>query len=178
MNVRLAKCARCNKLYNRILSEVCNACQPAEDADYARIRDALLRAPDMTAEQVALEADVSFDCVLRMLREGRIENIAHDSDAKCGRCGAPAISETKRLCRKCLMALDRECATAMHEMRARIMARDSTEMNDVIDAVEERRKSAKQRRKVIVPELPAPPQGGRLGNRMVIPDQLRKKREK
>lgn len=175
MDYKLSKCARCAKLFNKIMTDVCLQCQPEEDADFTRIRDVLVQTKGLNATQVADQAGVTIDCVVRMLREGRIENVSHDSDVTCGRCGAPAISETKRLCQRCLVDLDRECAHAMHEMRARLMAKQATDMNDVADAVANKRTSRREKRREDQPTAPqSNPQSVRLGQRMVIPDHLRK----
>ena len=72
MDFRLAKCARCDKLFNKIVSEVCNNCQPDEDSDFSRIQDVLSRESTLNAEEVAESAGVKLECVLRMMREGRI----------------------------------------------------------------------------------------------------------
>lgn len=169
MDFNLAKCARCKKLFNRILSEVCTACQPEEDADYRRIRDVLTTGRDLNAQEVAEEAGVGVECVIRMLREGRIDNVEHDSDATCGRCGAPAISETKRLCQRCLVNLDRECAQAMHEMRARLLSKQGTDMNKVQEAVELRKAPRHDKRRESTPAAAKV-----HGQRMVVPQHLRR----
>jgi len=173
MDYKLAKCARCERLFTKVVSDVCTFCQPAEDADYNRIHEVISRTHGLNAIQVAEEAEVSVECVYRMLREGRIDNVESEEKSKCGRCGAPAISVTKRLCQKCLMNLDRECAQAMMEMRQRIRAKNESDMNDVMAAVAEKRASHKERRLNVPPPVTAPrPQPGR---RMVVQERLDKK---
>lgn len=175
MDFRLAKCARCDKLFNRVVSEVCTHCQPAEDLDFSRIQDVLSRESQLNAEEVAHEAGVGLDCVLRMLREGRIDNIAQENNATCGRCGAPAISSSKRLCQRCLVNLDRECAQAIYDLRQRLVSKEEgSDMNDVMAAVENRRATRRTQRhnndRTVVPApTPAP------GRRMFTPEHLRKK---
>ena len=173
MDYKLSKCARCGKLFNKIISDVCIVCQPAEEEDFRLIRDVLAGNDGLNVQQVADEANVPVECVIRLLREGRIDNVTHDEDATCGRCGAPAISETKRLCQRCLVNLDRECAHAMHEMRARLAAKNSSDMNDVTEAVAKRQASRREKRRegaggVLPAPTPLP------GQRMVIPDHLRR----
>lgn len=180
MDFRLAKCARCDKLFNKVVSEVCNNCQPEEDRDFNRIQDVLCREAHLNAEEVATEAGVGLDCVLRMLREGRIDNVSHESNANCGRCGAPAISTAKRLCQRCLVNLDRECAQAIFDLRQRLAAKETSEMNDVMAAVENRRVSRRAQRweneRPATPSSsPAAPTPSPTGHRMVMPDHLRRK---
>lgn len=176
LNIKLAKCARCSKLFNKILSEVCNNCQPEEDTDFSRIQDILSRENHLKAEEVAEAAGVGLDCVLRMLREGRIDNVAHESSAACGRCGAPAISMSKRLCQRCLVNLDKECAQAIHDLRERmVVSKDGSDMNAVMAAVESRRASRKREgRETERPKSLT--QVKSTGHGMVVvPEQLRRK---
>ena len=106
----LSKCVRCAKLFNKIKTPVCMRCIPDEDRDFQTVRDTLADHPDLNAEAVAELSGVSLDCVLRMLDSGLIANVALGGSAKCGRCGAPAISATKKLCQPCVEKLNQEVA--------------------------------------------------------------------
>ncbi len=170
MDFRLAKCARCDKLFNKIVSEVCNNCQPDEDSDFSRIQDVLSRESTLNAEEVAESAGVKLECVLRMMREGRIDNVTQEINVTCGRCGARAISVSKRLCQRCLVNLDRECAQAIYDLRQRLASKNATDMNDVMAAVENRRASRREQRRGADRPAVANP-----GHRMVMPEHLRKK---
>jgi hypothetical protein len=174
VDFNLAKCARCDSLFNKIVSEVCEHCQPDEDADYNRIHDVISRTPGLTAQQLADETTLGIDCVLRMMREGRIDNVESADSAKCGRCGAAAISATKRLCERCLVDLDRECAQAMLEMRQRIRSREESDMNDIQTAVSEKRASKREQRREPAPATPAAK--ATTGRGMVVQERLRRKR--
>lgn len=172
MDYKLAKCARCNKLFTKIVSEVCNACQPEEDADFNRIHDIISRNHGLSAHEVAEEAGVPVECVFRMLREGRIENVESNEDIKCGRCGAPAISASKRLCERCLVTLDREWAQAILEMRQRMLAKGQSDMNDIQEAVREKR--ADRRKRIAAALTPQSPRRPGAGRGMVIQERLKK----
>lgn len=113
----LSKCARCGKIYGKIMSPVCPKCQPEEDADYAKIHQVIGKHAGLKAEEIAEKAEVDLQCVMRMLMEGRLRYTETSEKATCGRCGAPAISMAKRLCESCLVELDRECATAMRDLQ-------------------------------------------------------------
>lgn len=112
----LAKCARCEKMFDKQASVVCPRCQSAEDADYDKIRRVLDDSPNMNAEQVAQTANVELSVVLRMLDEGFLAN-ATIGQIKCGRCGAPAISASKKLCQACLEKLNAQVATAQAKIK-------------------------------------------------------------
>ena len=117
MAVSLAKCPRCDQLFQKIRSLVCPRCQDDEDADHERIRDVLCYEPSLTAEEVAEVAGVERACVLRMLDEGLITSAALADPPACGRCGAPAISPSKRVCQSCLLKLNFEFADAVRRIR-------------------------------------------------------------
>lgn len=103
----LAKCVRCDNLFDKSKNPVCAACASDEDADYERIREVVDDQPDMAAEAVAELAEVPVQVVMRMLDQGMITNTSLlAGTAKCGRCGAEAISVTKKLCHSCLEKLN------------------------------------------------------------------------
>lgn len=114
----LDKCARCAKLFDRVDSPVCTACAPEEEADRSRVRDVLDGSQDLDAEQVAEAAKVDVTVVLRMINNGLISSLATEARPPCGRCGAPAISLAKKLCRACLEELDIAVARAASRIKA------------------------------------------------------------
>jgi len=113
----LVSCPRCKKLFDKGVALVCPKCQPAEEADYQKIREVLDRLPQLNAKTAAAEAGVTVACVMRMLDEGLIANVNLTENVKCGRCGAPAISLSKRLCQACLDKLNVEVASAQSQIK-------------------------------------------------------------
>ena len=113
----LSKCARCGKIFSKIVTPVCPKCEPEEDADYAKIHNVISKHAGLKAEDIAEKAGVAVECVMRMLMEGRLRFAETNEKPTCGRCGAPAISMAKRLCEACLVELDRECASAMRDLQ-------------------------------------------------------------
>ena len=113
----LASCQRCKKLFEKIRNPICPACDQAEEDDYEKIRQALVEHPNQTAEQLAEGTGITIDCVLRLLAQGRIETTAANKGVKCGRCGAPAISVSKKLCEACLQKLNAELAQQQGKLR-------------------------------------------------------------
>ncbi len=125
----LAKCVRCQKMFNKKSSPVCTQCQGQEDSDREKVRNAVENDPSMNAEQVAAEVDVDISVVRRMLDEGLIESVGllETKEIKCGKCGAPAISLSKKLCESCLQKLNAEVAQAQRSVK--ISARKKVEIN-------------------------------------------------
>ncbi len=113
----LATCPRCKKIFEKTRVLVCGKCQDDENADYDKIRSILERNPNLNAEQAAEEAEVPVQCVTRMMQEGLISNVVLSGSVKCGRCGAPAISLSKKLCQGCLEKLNAEVASAQSKIK-------------------------------------------------------------
>ena len=113
----LAKCPRCDELFDKITTQVCLQCVEDEDRDIDTVREAVQNNPDLNAEGVAKLTGVAVDCVLRMMDTGTITSVTFGEAIECGRCGAPAISATKRLCQKCLEALNSEMTSAKKKIK-------------------------------------------------------------
>ena len=115
---KLAKCGRCKTLFVRAHSHVCERCVGAEDSDFIRIRDVVAERPYLGPEELAEKASVPVACVLRMMDQDLLA--AQGDEALCGRCGAPAINVTQRLCTGCLYDLDRELSVELNAIRMKL----------------------------------------------------------
>ena len=104
----LSACPRCEKVFNKRDSVVCPECLTGENEDYEKVREFLQGNPTISAEDLAEEVGVELTCILRFLEDGRIETTAANKSVVCGRCGAAAISLSKRLCESCLQRLNSE----------------------------------------------------------------------
>lgn len=96
---------------------MCAKCVDDEEADYEAVRAYLEEHPSRSAAAVARATDVAESCVLRFVAEGRIKNVTTREAIKCGRCGAPAISTSKRLCEGCLNKLNQQLAAEQASVR-------------------------------------------------------------
>jgi hypothetical protein len=137
----LSKCARCDKLFDKQGGIVCPTCQPDEDADYDKIRRILDDSPSLNAEQVAETSGVALAVVMRMLDEGFLAS-STSGRVRCGRCGAPAISASKKLCQACLEKLNAQVAAA--QSRIKLPEKKAAEINEyaaVRKLLQEKRKS-------------------------------------
>ncbi len=121
----LATCARCKKMFNKVRSPVCPKCVPAEDEDMEKVRKVLNEEEGLGAEAVAEKAEVDIRVVLRMVEQGLVQDVSLSGSFSCGRCGAPAISPTKRLCQACLSKLEQEVA----QMKASIKLQQKPNAN-------------------------------------------------
>ena len=115
---KLAKCGRCKTLFVRAHSHVCERCVDAEDSDFIRIRDVVVEQPHLGLEELAEEANVQVTTVLRMMHQDLLA--AGADKALCGRCGAPALNLTQRLCTGCMFDLDRELSVELNAIRMKL----------------------------------------------------------
>ncbi len=114
----LSACKRCGKLFMKSSElSICSTCIPEEEADFEKVRNLLDTTPDLTSEEVSQATAVSLDCVLRLIEAGRIRLVTPDTQVRCGRCGAPAISMSKKLCEACLNKLNQELAEQQSKIR-------------------------------------------------------------
>jgi ribosomal protein L37E len=158
-------CPRCEQPFFKIGVQVCPKCQGEEEADYARINEVLAASPGLDADAVAEEAGVKLSCVLRMLKSGRLQAVS-DDPAVCGRCGAPAISHSKKLCLACLGELDQQCADAMREMRESLRGKRSNALGSKPHQVHE---TLELKREGIAARA-TPDSAGKAGGGMVAPE--------
>lgn len=113
----ISKCDRCGKIFDKVRAPICPACEPLEEEDYETVRKALVEKPGQSAEDLAEATGVTLECVLRLLSSGRIETTSANLGVKCGRCGAPAISISKKLCESCLQKLNADLALQQSKIK-------------------------------------------------------------
>jgi transposase len=120
MDLNLARCPRCSRLFQTLKYPVCDRCETDEEQDYEQVRAVLAKHQEMDAREVSERAGVTLECVLRMLSQGMLSGEDLHASAECGRCGKPAISLAKRLCHQCLATLDVELTQTMSELTIRL----------------------------------------------------------
>lgn len=140
----LASCRRCKKLYQKVRADFCPACETAEENDFETVRQYLTENPDRNASEVSDNTGVPVETVLRFIAAGRLEAQGITSKARCGRCGAPAISLTKRLCERCLDQLNKEIAQQqsrikLPEKKEAKVGNSLSTYNAVVDRATEKR---------------------------------------
>ncbi len=106
----LAKCERCEKLFAKTDNPICPHCVPDEERDHEAVRSCLSEHPNLSAEAISELTGVAVKCVMRMIDQGLVTNSIFTGAVKCGKCGAPAISSSKKLCNACLEEMNRRVA--------------------------------------------------------------------
>jgi hypothetical protein len=112
----LAKCDRCGKLFAKTESGICPNCIPDEERDHEAVRTCLNEHPNLSAEAISELTGVAIKCVMRMIDQGLVTNSIFTGAVKCGKCGAPAISASKKLCNACLEEMNRRVAKQRSEI--------------------------------------------------------------
>ena len=121
LTMAISKCPRCKKLFekrDKCALPVCPNCEPEERADYERIRETLDNAPHLKADEIASEARVDGEVVVRMLEPESLRAGAEDERVKCRRCGAPATRITMKLCKVCLEIFKGELEAQQSQIKA------------------------------------------------------------
>lgn len=142
----LSNCPRCKALFPRGDALVCEKCLPEEEADQAKVRTVMAEQEGLSAAKLAYAAKVPVACVTRMLEGGQIEQAAGPGAVLCGRCGAPAENNRRRLCRSCLIKLDQECNQAIADVGAKVYKPvGRAKVNRVHDALGQKREARRGR---------------------------------
>lgn len=112
----LANCAGCNKLFNKMTSPLCPACVDQDENDLKIVNEALREEPNQKIAELSESTGVSKKTILRLLKEQRITSDANLVDMKCGKCGAPAISLSIKLCERCAAEMSRVAAEVCQDV--------------------------------------------------------------
>ena len=115
---KLASCPRCRAIFVLTDWSVCGKCIHAEETDFSLMRDVLSQSPNLTPERLAMAANVTLACVLRMLDEEQLSNASPEGSPECKQCGAPALNNGQGLCIGCLLDLDRRLGQELNTARA------------------------------------------------------------
>lgn len=179
----LTKCPRCGKLFNKPGNSqylVCNGCIDDEQRDYEKIREILEEYGNISAIEVSEKTEIPLDVILRMCDQGWFEAETTSESIYCGRCGAPAISATKRLCEACLIQLQRECLKSINELKQSLKEKAMRNKLDVKQAVEEKQQSVKTKRTQIQVSKTKIIKTGhsKSAGRMVYQERIKSKKQK
>jgi len=98
--MELAKCLRCEKLFNKVKLAVCQPCEIEEDKEIFLVRAYMRDHPGLTLEQVSNELNIYLEDIERWIIEKRLTvEIKQGAALKCLLCGASII--TGRVCLPC-----------------------------------------------------------------------------
>jgi transcriptional regulator with XRE-family HTH domain len=108
----LANCEGCNEIFDKVTGPLCPECIEQDEADLKTVNEALREEANLTVAQLSEKTGVSKKTILRLLKDQRIASDASLAEIKCGKCGAPAISLSIRLCKRCAAEISTTAAQA------------------------------------------------------------------
>ncbi|MFC1737363.1 hypothetical protein ACFL1X_14720, partial [Candidatus Hydrogenedentota bacterium] len=95
--------------------------------------DALRTTSGMTIDELMEETGVERKTIIRFLEEERITSDTVKSDVKCGKCGAPGISLTKKICAKCAAGLAKQARSSQNALRSRASRASRSVMSEITE---------------------------------------------
>lgn len=88
------ECARCHRFFEKVaFEEVCPACFPVEEEEFAKIKEFLTKYPGASSNEVMQRIGVSLKSIKRYLKEDRLEIVGDNKGfIRCELCGKPVNS--------------------------------------------------------------------------------------
>ncbi len=112
--MKVDQCKRCNKLYNRIKTPYCAACQDEIDRQLELIRNYMNEHPDADINTVLKNTGTEEKILLFLLREERL-TISTRPSIPCGSCGK--MIKFGRYCSECTVKLTTDFHKAGEEQK-------------------------------------------------------------
>lgn len=116
MDVPIANCKRCGRIFNKVRRDLCPACVEEEEAAFLRVRDYLRQNKNATIGDVVENTGVPSEKIVQMIQDGRLllrdnPNLVYP----CERCGE--MTQTGRLCARCTQEMAKELGESTKNMR-------------------------------------------------------------
>lgn len=104
----IRNCPRCGKIFTYIGRPICNRCIEADENEFKVVKEYIYDNPGATISEVSQETGVSYDKIIRFLREERLEIKSENSNIllECEKCGRAIRSG--RFCDKCKEQINKE----------------------------------------------------------------------
>ena len=103
--MEVVNCPRCGKVFNKIRSPLCPACEKEEERMFQTVREYIDDNQDCTLNELSEGTGVSPKKILRYIREGRLEiSKGMHGDVRCEVCNRP-ISQG-RYCDTCMIKMN------------------------------------------------------------------------
>ena len=112
----IVNCPRCGKLFTRMSSPICDACEKEEEKIFQDVKKYIEDNPNSHLEEVATATGVSVKKLLKYLREGRLETTQGiGSVLKCENCGKHI--KRGRYCDTCVIEINQQVADAFAQKK-------------------------------------------------------------
>jgi len=107
MNLNIANCPRCGKIYSRGIRDVCNSCHKEIEQEYEKCVEYLKENRGATIYEVSDATGVTVRQITKFIREGRISMVGTPNlSYPCESCGT--LIRQGNLCDECRTRLTKQ----------------------------------------------------------------------
>jgi flagellar operon protein TIGR03826 len=118
MNLNIANCPRCGKIFARGISDVCATCKREVEEEYLRCVEYLRDNRGASIHELSEATGVSIRQITKFIREGRFALInAPNLGYPCESCGNPI--QSGNLCEECRKKFAREARKIQQQLESR-----------------------------------------------------------
>ncbi|MDR1540045.1 MAG: MerR family transcriptional regulator [Clostridiales bacterium] len=104
--MEIVNCPRCGKVFAKIKSPYCPACQAEEEKTFQRLKEYVFEHPNCNISELSEGTQVNAKKILGYLREGRLETSnGMNGDIRCLSCNKPILSG--RYCSSCKLDISK-----------------------------------------------------------------------
>lgn len=114
MELRIANCPKCGKVFTKTFGDVCPECQKEVERQYELCAKYLRENRKATIHELSEDTGVSIPQITKFIREGRIS--LHDNPNlgyPCSTCGT--IIRQGTVCKSCQESITREIAAVQED---------------------------------------------------------------
>jgi flagellar operon protein (TIGR03826 family) len=123
----LRNCKRCNKVFSYIAGPpLCPACQKEDEKIFEDVSLYIREHPGLPLTVVAKELDISYDKLMKYVREGRLQIRAANGQMInfCEKCGKEI--EQGRFCSECEGGISKDLEASKRSLRDKLAASPET----------------------------------------------------
>ena len=117
----LKNCSRCNRVFPYFAGvQICQACQKKEEKMFEDASAYIKEHPGVPMTVVAKELDISYDKLMKFIREGRLQIVTPDGKIIlfCEKCGNPI--DIGRFCPQCENGLLSDLQSSKKDLVTRV----------------------------------------------------------
>ncbi|MDR1062170.1 MAG: MerR family transcriptional regulator [Clostridiales bacterium] len=122
----LKNCRKCNRIFSYITGPpICPNCQKEEEEIFEKVSMYIREHQDVPLTVVSKELDVSYEKILKYVREGRLQIKEPDGSILtfCEKCGKEIPSG--RFCKSCEAGLAKALESSKRELLGKVTAQES-----------------------------------------------------
>ena len=103
--MEIRNCVKCRKLFTKIISPLCPACEKEDEEIFQSLRDYIEEHDNCTLSELSEATNVTPKRILGYIREGRLQiSKGMQGDIRCEQCNRPI--SIGRYCDACMIKMD------------------------------------------------------------------------